>query len=331
MEELAVIVPVASFEPLSVLKKSVECLLDLEKGGLDVRVTYVLDLMEGADDRLKFLEEMPVAVLARRDNRGRRAGAVNDALTAYGAIPDYMALFDVDSRPRRNFLIECVGALRSNHDAIIASSARFVTNADENIVTRTIAAEYFFFSDVYRIFKRMGGFNQFNGLIGVLNVKIMEEHRFNRLNESVSCEDLDFTQKAYLSGLVGVFVPETLVGEQAPSSIGDLFNQRVRWLTGAYQGLRTYLQSFLRSNIPVSRRLAWFLALTLPYVAFLATPLVPLYGLRLWQRYGLRRAIVQTLGLIAHLWLITLSGIVALKKQALGAGVEWKESRRSEV
>jgi len=71
--------------------------------------------------------------------------------------------------------------------------------------------------------------------------------------------------------------------------------------------------------------------MTLPFVAFLATPLVPLYGLRLWQRYGLCRGVVRTFGLIAHLWLITLCGVVALKKQALGAGVEWKESRRSEV
>lgn len=331
MEEVAVIVPVASFEPLSVLKKSVECLLDLEKGDLDVRVTYVLDLMEEADDRLKFLEEASVAVLARMDNRGRRAGAINAALDARDKMPDYIALFDVDSRPQRNFLIECVDALRSNRNAVIASSARFVTNADENIVTQTIAAEYLFFSDVYRIFKRMGGFNQFNGLIGVLNVKLMEEHRFDRLNESVSCEDLDFTQKAYLSGFVGAFVPETLVGEQAPFSIGDLFNQRVRWLTGAYQGLRTYLGSFLRSEIPLSRRLAWFLALTLPFVAFLATPLVPLYGPRLWQRYGLRRGVVQIFGLIAHVWLVTLCGVVALEKQAIGAGVEWKESRRSET
>ena len=331
MNELDVIVPVASFEPLSVINKSVDCLLSLEKGDLDVRVTYVLDLVGGDDDRLKFLEEMPVAVITRRDNRGRRAGAVNDFLDIRGTMPDYIALFDVDSRPRPNFLVECVSALRSNQDAIIASSARFVTNADENIVTQTIAAEYFFFSDIYRIFKRTGGFNQFNGLIGVLNAKLMEENRFNRLNESVSCEDLDFTQKAYLSGLVGIFVPETLVGEQAPFRFGDLFNQRVRWLTGAYQGMRTYLRSFLRSEIPLSRRSAWFLAMALPFIAFLATPLVPLYGLRLWQIYGLRCAVVQTFGLIVHVWLITLCGVVALKKQALGAGVEWKESRRSGV
>ncbi|MHC1574454.1 MAG: glycosyltransferase family 2 protein [Candidatus Methanogasteraceae archaeon] len=337
MEQLAVIVPVASFEPLSVIKRSVDCVLDLENGDFDVRVVYVLDMIateNEADDRLKFLEDAPLSVIARKDNRGRRAGAVNDALATFTSeedTPEYIALFDVDSRPAQNFLVECVRALRSNQDAIIASSARFITNADENVVTKTIAAEYFFFSDVYRTFRRLDGFNQFNGLIGVLNMKLIARHRFNRLNESVSCEDLDFTQKSYLAGLTGVFTPETMVGEQAPAGLGDLFNQRVRWLAGAYQGLRTYLPAFITSEIPLPRRLAWFLALTLPFVAFIAMPIVPVYGLRLWGRFGMRCAIVQTIGLIGHTWLITLCGIVALVKQVTGGGVEWKESVRSEV
>ena len=328
MERLDIIVPVASYEPLSVLKRSVECISDLEKGDMDVRIVYVLDLMKGNDDRLNFLEKMPVGVIARADNRGRRAGAINDALDVYEKTPDYIALFDVDSRPDRNFLLECVGTLRSNQDAVIASSARFVTNADDSLVTRTISAEYLFFSDVYRIFKKLDGFNQFNGLIGVLNTRTVEQLG---LNETVSCEDLDFTQKIYLSGFTGVFTPDTMVGEQAPSGISDLFNQRVRWLTGAYQGLRTYLPSFVTSEIPVSRKLAWFLSLSIPFVAFIGTIFVPLYGLRLWRAYGIRSAIVQTFGLAAHLWLITLCGIVALAKQVFGGGVEWKESRRSEV
>ncbi|MEA1944918.1 MAG: glycosyltransferase family 2 protein [Euryarchaeota archaeon] len=328
MERLDIIVPVASYEPLSVLKKSVDCILDLEKGDLDLRIIYVLDIRDEDDSRLNFLEEMPFSVIARTDNRGRRAGAINDALDVYEEMPDYIALFDVDSRPDRNFLVECVGALRSNQDAVIASSARFITNADENLVTRTISAEYFFFSDVYRIFKKLDGFNQFNGLIGVLNTGIVEQLK---LNESVSCEDLDFTQKIYLSGFTGVFTPETMVGEQAPSGIRDLFNQRVRWLTGACQGLRTYMPSFVTSEIPISRKLAWFLSLSIPFVAFIGTPFVPMYGLRLWRAYGMRSAIIQTFGLAAHLWLITLCGIVALAKQVFGGGVEWKESRRSEV
>jgi len=334
MKRMDIIVPVASFEPISVVRKSFDCISCLENGDMDVRVVYVLDTHGENDDRLQFLKKMPVTVIARTDNRGRRAGAINDALDVCKSEggPDYVALFDVDSRPDRNFLIACVDRLQYWYpeNVIIASGARFITNEDENIVTKTVAAEYCFFSDVYRLFERFGGFNQFNGMIGVLNIRLMRDHQLDRLDESASCEDLDFTQKAYLAGFAGGFTANTMVGEQAPTTIRDLFNQRVRWLSGAYHGLRTHTASFVASEIPVSRQLAWFLALSLPFVAFLATPVVLLYGVRLCGKYGFRAAIM-TLGLIGHVWLITLCGSVVLAKQVFGGHVEWQESGRSEV
>lgn len=332
-EQLKIVIPVATFEPLSVLVRSVESLRNLECGDLDVGITYVLDIEDADDPRLKFLEDLhadSITVVARTDTRGRRAGAVNDGIDSCKRAPSYIALFDVDSRPNQNFLVECVDALRSNESAIIASGARFVTNADESIVTRTIATEYLFFSDVYRLFRRFDGFNQFNGLIGVLDVRRMENYRLAGLDESVPCEDIEFTQNAYLAGLTGVFTPKTMVGEQAPVSVSDLFNQRVRWLSGAYLGLRRHLPAFISSHIPVSRKLAWFLALSLPFVAFLAMPLALLYGVRRREGYGRFQTVVQTAGLLGHLLLITLCGVVVLAKKVSGGGVEWKDSRRSE-
>jgi len=340
MKRIDIIVPVARYEPLSLVRKSFDCISCLEQGDMDVRVVYVLDLNGENDDRLQFLKKMPITVIARTDNRGRRAGAINDALDRCRSEggPDYIALFDVDSRPDWNFLIACVDRLQYWYpeNVIIASGARFITNEDENIVTKTVAAEYCFFSDVYRLFERFGGFNQFNGMIGVLNIRLlnirpMRDHPLDRLDESVSCEDLDFTQKAYLAGFIAGFTANTMVGEQAPSTIRDLFNQRVRWLSGAYHGLRTHLSSFVASEIPVSRKLAWLLALSIPFVAFLATPVVLLYGVRLCWKYSLCRVAIMTIGVIGHGWLSTLCGAVVLAKQVGGGHVEWKESGRSDV
>lgn len=334
MAKILIIVPVASFEPLSVLKKSVECISELEHGTLDVRVTYVLDLNGEDDPRLEYLQAFHAgtwSVVPRHDNRGRRAGAINDGLNTNWYERDYIALFDVDSRPQPNFLIECVRALRSNESAIIASGARFVTNEDENIVSMTIAAEYLFFSDMYRLFNRYDGFNHFNGLVGVLNAKLMVDNRSERLNESVPCEDVEFTQNAYLEHCTGIFVPTTMVGEQAPVNVRELFNQRVRWLAGAYQGLHKHLPAFINSGIPGARKLAWFLALSVPFVAVITIPIVPVYGLRLWGKHGFSRAVVQTAGLVGHTALITVCGLVVIAKRVMGRGTEWKDSTRSDV
>jgi cellulose synthase/poly-beta-1,6-N-acetylglucosamine synthase-like glycosyltransferase len=237
----------------------------------------------------------------------------------------------VDSRPEYDFLIECVRVLKSNESAIIASGARFVTNEDEGIVPKTIAAEYLFFSDVYEEFAIYDGFTHFNGLIGVIDMKLVNSYLPRSLDESVPCEDVEFTQRAYLAGLTSVFTPHTMVGEQAPVSIGDLFNQRVRWLAGAFAGLQKYRSRFFFALIPRTRKLAWFFALSLPFVAFLAIPIVPVYGLRLWAKHGVSRAVVQTAGLIGHTVLITICGLVVIAKRIMGRETEWKDSSRSDV
>lgn len=335
MDQILIIVPVASFEPLSVLKKSVECIYALEPGDMDVRVAYVLDLKEGDDPRLEYLQGVHSDtwdVVTRLGNRGRRAGAINDAIDAQCALsPDYIAIFDVDSRPEYDFLIECVRVLKSNESAIIASGARFVTNEDDGIVPKTIAAEYLFFSDVYEEFAIYDGFTHFNGLIGVIDMKLVNSYLPRSLDESVPCEDVEFTQRAYLAGLTSVFTPNTMVGEQAPVSIGDLFNQRVRWLDGAFAGLQKYRVRFFFALIPRTRKLAWLLALSLPFVAVLAIPFVPVYGLRLWAKHGFSRAVVQTAGLIGHTVLITVCGLVVIAKRIMGKETEWKDSSRSDV
>lgn len=333
MDKILIIVPVASFEPLSVLKKSIDCLHALERGDLDVRITYVLDLTGDDDPRMELFRKgsYDTLVIPRNTNRGRRAGAINDALNARCISPDYIAIFDVDSRPYPNFLIECVKALKSNESAIIASGARFVSNETENIVTRTIAAEYSFFSDVYKLLAARDGFTHFNGLIGVINAKLMKSYLPTTLDESVPCEDVEFTQRAYLAGLTSVFVSDTMVAEQAPTSIGELFNQRVRWLAGAYAGLHKYRLRFFFARITKTRKLTWFLTLSMPFVAVLFLPFVPLYGLRLCAKYKIIPAIAPTIGLLGHVCLIMVCGLVVLTKQLFGRGVEWKDSSRSDV
>ena len=80
----------------------------------------------------------------------------------------------------------------------------------------------------------VGGFIQFNGLIGVSKAAFLRSTVFN---ERCACEDVDITQQIYLSGSSALLV-NSQVGEQAPTSIQDLYNQRVRWFRGAVEGLR---------------------------------------------------------------------------------------------
>ena len=317
--KLRVIVPVSLHEPLYVIKKSLESLSRLEHASMEVRITYVIDSL-GDEPSVKYLQDQPVDVVIRKP-RGRKAGAINDVLDIVKA--DYIALFDVDSRPDKNFLVECVMAL-GKEGAVIASAPRYVTNPDASIISRIISAEYLLISDLYRLLDRMDGFKQFNGLIGILDARIFDSRRFD---ETAICEDVDLTQQIYLEGNIAVLA-NTRVGEQAPMTLKDLFNQKVRWISGACEGLK-YFREFCRAKIPFSRKITWFSAMMLPFFTFMASPLVLSYSPRLWRSSdGIKDFTIKLLGLIADSWFIGLCALVALSKKLLHMQVKWKEMAR---
>lgn len=320
--QLNIIVPVSLHEPLYVIKKSLESLSRLDRDSTEVCMTYVIDSL-GDDPRAKYLQDQSVEVIVRKP-RGRKAGAINDVLDIITA--DYIAFFDVDSRPDKNFLVECVSALEKEC-AVIASAPRYITNPDASIISRVISAEYILMADLYRLLDRMDGFKQFNGLIGVLDARLFDRRR---LDETAICEDADLMQQIYLEGNIAVLA-NTRVGEQAPLTLMDLFNQRVRWISGACEGLK-YFSGFCRAKIPWSRKISWFSAMTISFFMFMVSPLVPSYSMRLWRSSnGMGDFTLKLMGLIVDAWIIWLCALMALFKKLLHRQIKWKETARSMV
>ncbi|MCD4843054.1 MAG: glycosyltransferase family 2 protein [Methanosarcinales archaeon] len=331
MKKIRIFIPVATFEPLSIIKKSLISQQKLIISDLDVKLIYIVDCPDGADERIQYLQNENIENICRLDTRGRRAGAINDGLQSIrkpdGTLnADYIALFDVDSRPDPDFLLQCTSVLKRDSNSVIASGVRYIINKDSGWVAGSIAAEYTFFEDVYRLSEKYDGFKQFNGLIGVIKAHAFDDMQ---LNEQVYCEDLDFTQNIYISGKKPVLA-ETKVGEQAPTTIKEVYNQRVRWMSGSLEGLAQNIISFPRAQIPITRRIAWFISMTLPFVAFILMPFVLIYSLRLWAK-GHDHVIIKTSGLLFHVWLITFCGAVAIKNRLFNKKTIWAQSKRTDI
>ncbi|MBW6517000.1 MAG: glycosyltransferase family 2 protein [ANME-2 cluster archaeon] len=331
MKTVSILIPVAPFEPLSIIKKSVASLSKLESTDIDPDILYIIDCPEGPDERTRYLEDKGIRHLVRNNTRGRRGGAINDGLDTLrgpdGILDtDLIALFDVDSRPDPDFVLRCIDAIEREEDAIMASGARYITNQDSGWIARIIAAEYSFFEDVYKLYERFDGFKQFNGLIGVIDARTLDG---TRLNEAVYCEDLEFTQRMYVAGKKPVLA-RTKVGEQGPTSLKELYNQRVRWLSGALEGVEENITRFLYAHIPVNQKIAWFGSMTLPFAAFVLSPAVPVYGVRLWIK-GDDRVLFKTLGLCFHVWLISFCGVRAIFNRARKTRTVWTDTSRSDI
>ncbi|MEI7826700.1 MAG: glycosyltransferase family 2 protein [Euryarchaeota archaeon] len=324
--KVCAIIPIAPSEPNILVEKSIESLSDLDCNGLDFEAYYVIDTGGKDYDVLCRLLPPHFHIVFRNDNRGRRAGAINDVLNVIGGA-DYIALFDVDSRPNTNFLTECVRELSATSDGVLASGCRIVTNK-VNTLTKIISVEYKFFCDIYRLCSWSRGFTQFNGAIGVSKATFLQSRGFD---ERCSCEDFDLSQQIYLSGNFALLA-NTKVGEQAPTSIQDLYNQRVRWFRGAVEGFRKYLAPMLTTSAPILVKITWLCSVMVPFFSFLLAPMVPIYLRAIMAESDtLSESLEILFGLVGYMCLMTLCGVIAVGQHLVSRKSEWTGITRSEV
>jgi cellulose synthase/poly-beta-1,6-N-acetylglucosamine synthase-like glycosyltransferase len=300
-------------------------LKELECDDFTLNIYYVIDTFPG--DKRTLHWELPdnFIIILRDTNRGYRAGAINDALSVMKN-PDYVAIFDVEHRPAKDYLIKCVSALEKNDAAVSSSGCRFATNKN-NVLTKMIAVEYDFFCNLYRFFSRSDSFMSFGGA-GVVRGSFLEDEKFN---EEATLDDIDLTARAYIKEKVAILA-DTTMGEQAPTTLRDLYYQRVRWYRGAVETLSKYLAPMVKAPIPFSRKISWFAAHTIQFFPFLLTPVVIAYLGKIKKVSTSALEFVKIfLGGVGYLWFLTACGIVAIVKHLTSSKFEWKPSTRADA
>jgi len=88
MKKILIIVPVSQLEASQVVLSSAKKVRALDYENLSAKIVYAVDVNSEADERIRVLDKEGVEVFSRQ-KRGKRAGAVNDALI-------YLADFEPD-------------------------------------------------------------------------------------------------------------------------------------------------------------------------------------------------------------------------------------------
>ncbi len=315
--KVVAIIPVSQFEPIEIILKSVKHLKSLDWNGFDYKLIYVVDKKSNNDPRAEVLRKEGVVVLERNTTRGRRGGAINDALNLLDESVEYIAIFDVDSKPERDFVIKCIEALEKEDKAYIASSKRYISNPI-NLVSETIEVEYY----LINFLLKKSAFKQFNGLIGVLKAKLLRKYR---LNENAVTEDADFATRMHSMGYKAILVENTKIFEQAPIKWRDLYNQRKRWYYGGLQ-LWKYWKAVKKSNFKFA--ISWLSALTLTYVIIITAPFLLLAPPLLLYKFRKVKKLIVVFGLLIHVLILQFAAIMALISFIKKRGVEWGKTER---
>jgi cellulose synthase (UDP-forming) len=207
--------------------------------------------------------ELDVRYLARTDNQHAKAGNLNNALKHCRG--EFVAIFDADHAPRRDFLDRTLGYFLAPEVAFVQTPQDFF-NIDSYQHrhagnSRRVWTEQSLFFRVIQRGKDRWNAAFFCGSCAVLRRSALDQ--IGGFATATVTEDLETSVKFHEAGLRSVYLPEPLAFGMAPSNASDFLGQRVRWGQGAMQVVRREW-GFLRSKLTLPQRLN-YLASALTY------------------------------------------------------------------
>lgn len=310
--KLAIVIPVSPFEDLKVIEESIEHVKSLKAE----KIVYVIDKNGENDIRVELARKNGVDVVERTGRRGKRAGAINDAVDYLSqSKPDFVLIMDIDTRIDEKTVEACISALLADQRAYMASARRYIYNA-RNLVSETIEAEY----KLINFLLSKSAFKQFNGMIGVVRYDIL----CKGLNETAIAEDADFATRMHANGLKALLV-DGKIFEQAPFSWKEFYSQRKRWYFGGLQ-LWRYRKEMKKAERNV--RISWYLAITITYFPTIMLPFLPLSIPLILAHYRKISKLKVFFGLIIYTFVLQASAISAFLDYIRGKEVEWNAIRR---
>ncbi len=186
-----------------------------------------------------------IEVLRRSNREGFKAGALSWGLQR--AKGDYVAIFDADFEPHKDFLLQTVPHFLHRPQLGLVQSRWSHLNAEYSALTRAQAIVFdghFVVEQTGR--NRSGLLMNFNGTAGVWRRGCIEES--GGWEASTLSEDLDLSYRAQLIGWETLYLPDVEAPAELPPQISAFKRQQARWSQGSVQTLRKLMMPIVRSE-----------------------------------------------------------------------------------
>lgn len=238
-------------EPVELVRRTVLAALRMDYPHL----TWLLD--DGNRPEMRALaDELGCRYLARGENTHAKAGNINHALAHAGG--EFVALFDADHAPRRDFLARTLGYFRDPRVAFVQTPQDFF-NLDsyehrQAPRGRRVWMEQSFF---WRVIQR--GKDRWNAAFFCGSCAVMRRAALDDAGGIATgsvTEDLHTSLRIHKRGWRSVYHAEPLAFGIAPASAGQYLKQRLRWGQGAMQVWRLERILFAR-GLSAGQRLCY--------------------------------------------------------------------------
>ena len=194
---------------------------------------YVLD--DGNRQEIRQLAaELEVEYITRSDNKHRKAGNLNHALSQTSG--DLIAIVDCDFIPFRNFLQRCLGFFEQSEVAIVQTPQHYFM---PDFHARNLGVEGLIPSDVDMFY----GYQQvirdnYNAVICVGTSYVARRKALTSIGGYVTTciiEDYQTSSRLIADGWRVIYLNEILSTGETPGVFRDYLDQRLRWLQGNIQ------------------------------------------------------------------------------------------------
>ena len=228
-----------------------------------------------------------IALLHRQERSGFKAGALAEGMRlAHG---EFVAIFDADFLPRRDFLQRTIPHFRDRPRLGLVQARWGHLNAAYSPLTRAqalILGGHFGVEQLAR--NRSGLFMNFNGSAGVWRRSCIQDAGGWR-GETI-CEDMDLSYRAQLAGWEFLYLPHIQASAELPPQIHAFKRQQFRWAKGATQCLLRLGPPLLCAPLPLVQRIEGLLHLSGYLIHPLLLGLLLLSLPLLWGEVHLGRA-----------------------------------------
>jgi cellulose synthase/poly-beta-1,6-N-acetylglucosamine synthase-like glycosyltransferase len=239
------------------------CELDYPRALLEIQV------LDDSTDETTDIAELAVRrhaargfdikYLHRVDRTGYKAGALEAGLKQ--ASGSYIAIFDADFVPPKDFLMRTLGYFERDPRVGMVQARWGHLNRDYSLLTRIqsiLLDAHFVLEHGGR--NRAGCFFNFNGTAGVWRRETIGDA--GGWQHDTLTEDLDLSYRAQLRGWRFIFLPDLVSPAEVPVEMNSFKSQQHRWAKGSIQTCRKLLPRILRANVPLGVKAEAFFHLT---------------------------------------------------------------------
>jgi len=230
------------------------CALDYPRDRLEIQILddstdETQDLARKLTDKFQA-RGINIKYLHRTNRQGFKAGALKNGLAL--AQGDFLAIFDADFLPPREFLRKMMPYFSSDNIGVVQARWGHL-NAGYSLLTRgqAIGLDAHFVLE-HGARNSSGIFINFNGTAGIWRKTAIIDA--GNWQDDTLTEDIDLSYRAQLAGWKFVYVNDVVCPAEIPAEVYGLKNQQYRWAKGAIQTAKKLLPVIWRN-----RTIPWLL------------------------------------------------------------------------